>query len=72
MLEMAWCIAIQDYDNPVSQHGVASYVTKFESQSFRLHSKLGIAFGQQESCTSNQRLRRSQGEGQTLAFFWSW
>ncbi len=23
-------------DNPVSQHGIASYVTKFESQSFRL------------------------------------
>ena len=23
MLEMAWYIAIQNYDNPVSQHGTA-------------------------------------------------
>ena len=36
---MAWYIAIQDHHNPLSQHGIASYVTKFESQSFRLHFK---------------------------------
>ncbi len=30
------CIAIQHHDNPMSQHGIASYVTKFESQSFKL------------------------------------
>ena len=47
---MAWYIAIHDHDNPVSQHGLASYVTKFESQSFRLRSKVGVAFAQQESC----------------------
>ncbi len=34
LLEMAWYIAIQDHDNPVTQHGLASYATKFESQSF--------------------------------------
>jgi len=74
---MARCIAIQDHDNPVTQHGLASYVTKFESQSFRLRSKFGVAFAQQESCwRSSQRLRdfvevkvKGQGEGQTLAFF---
>ncbi len=49
-MEMAWYITIQDYDNPVSQHGIASYVTKFESQSFRLSSKFGVAFAQPESC----------------------
>jgi len=44
---MAWCIDIQHNDNPVTQHGLASYVTKFESQSFRLGSKFGVAFAQQ-------------------------
>jgi len=39
LLEMARCIAIQDHDNPVTQHGLASYVTNFESQSFRLRSR---------------------------------
>ncbi len=34
MLEMAWYIAFQDYHTPLSQHVVACYVTKFESQSF--------------------------------------
>ena len=34
LLEMARCIAIQDHDKPVTQHGLASYVSKFESQSF--------------------------------------
>ncbi len=42
-------VAIQDHDNPVTQHGLASYVTKFKSQSFRLRSKFGVAFAQQES-----------------------
>ncbi len=67
MLEMAWYIAIQHHDNSVSQHGIASHVTKFESHSFRLHSTFGVAFAQQESCWRS--LRRSQGEGQTLANF---
>ncbi len=56
---MAWYIAIHDHDNPVTQHGLASYVTKFESQSFRLRSKVGVVFAQQESCWRS--LRRSQG-----------
>jgi len=47
---MAWYIAIQHHDNPVTQHGLASYVTKFESQSFRLRSKFEVAFAEQESC----------------------
>ena len=70
---MAWYIAIHDHDNPVSQHGLASYVTKFESQSFRLRSKVGVAFAQQESCWRSQQSAsvkvKGQGEGQTLAFF---
>ena len=28
LLEMAWYIAIQHHDNPVTQHGFASYTTK--------------------------------------------
>ncbi len=60
---MAWYIAIQEHHNPLSQHGIASYVTKFESHSFRLHSKLGVAFAQRES--QSQGARGSQ----TLAFF---
>ncbi len=50
LLEMAWYIAIHDHDISVTQHGLASYVTKFESRSFRLRSKFGVAFAQQESC----------------------
>jgi len=64
---MAWYIAIHDHDNPVTQHGLASYVTKFESQSFRLRSKVGVAFApavsSQQSAVSSQRLRRSQSQG---------
>ncbi len=33
LLEMARDIAIQDHHNPLSQHGIACYVTKFESKS---------------------------------------
>ncbi len=44
-----WYTAIHDHDNPVTQHGLASYETKFECQSFRLRSKIGVAFAQQES-----------------------
>ncbi len=46
--------AIQ-YQCRLSQHGIASYVTKFESQSFRLHSKYGVAFAQRERCWRSQR-----------------
>ena len=52
---------IQDHHNPLSQHGIASYVTKFESKSFRLRSNFGVAFAQRES----QGARGSQ----TLANF---
>ena len=56
------------HDNPVTQHGLASYVTKFESQSFRLRSKVGVAFApavsSQQSAVSSQRLRRSQSQSQ--------
>ena len=69
MLEMAWYVDIQHNDNPVTQHGLASYVTKFESQSFRLRSKFGVAFAQQESCWRSQQQVKGQGEGQTLAIF---
>ena len=80
---MAWYIAIHDHDISVTQHmlhGLASYVTKFESQSFRLRSKFGVAFAQQESCWRSQQSAvsvcvcvevkvKGQGEGQTLAIF---
>ena len=75
---MARCIAIQDHDIPVTQHGLASYVTKFESQSFRLRSKIWGSL-----CSARKLLAQSavsvsvcvevkvkgQGEGQILAFF---
>ena len=60
------------HDNPVTQHGLASYVTKFESKSFRLRSNFGVAL-----CSGRKLLAQSavsvkvkgQGDGQTLAFF---
>ena len=55
------------YDNPVTQHGLASDVTRFESQSFIL---LGVAFAQRKSSWRTQR--QGQREGQTLAFILSW
>ncbi len=70
---MAWYIAIHDHQTiSVTQHGLASYVTKFESQSLRLRSKFGVAFAQQESCWRSQQsasVSKGQGEGQTLAIF---
>ena len=65
--DMSWYIAIQNYYNPVNQHDIASYVTKFESQSFRLRSNFGVAFAQQDCASSSLRLSQSQGQGQTLA-----
>ncbi len=47
-------IAIQDHHNPLSQHGIASYVTKFESKSFRLHSNSGVAL-----CSARKLLAQS-------------
>ncbi len=51
------------------QHGIASYVTKFESQSFRHHSKSGLAFAQRESCWRSQRelVSRQQSARKLLA-----
>jgi len=73
VLEMAKYIAIQDHHNPLSQHGIASYVTKFEIKSFRLRSNSGVAFAQRESESASQRQRLSQSQGargsQTLAIF---
>jgi len=67
---MAWYIAIQDHHNSLSQHGTASYVTKFESQSFRLYSIFGVAFAQRESCWRSQQSQSQGARGsQTLAFF---
>ncbi len=72
---MAWYIAIQEHHNPLSQHGIASYVTKFESHSFRLHSKLGVAFAQRESCWRSQQSAsvkvkvKGQGEAKLWHFF---
>ena len=64
MLEMAKDIAIQDHHNPLSQHGVASYVTKFESKSFRLRSKFGVAFAQRESCWRSQQSASASSQSQ--------
>ena len=52
-LEMSWYIAIHNYYNPVSQHGIACYVTKLESQSFRLRLNFGVA------CSARELLAQS-------------
>jgi len=51
---MAKYIAIQDHHNPLSQHGIASYVTKFESKSFGLRSNFGVAL-----CSARKLLAQS-------------
>ncbi len=74
--------------NPLSQDGIASCVTKFESQYFRFYSKFGIAvassFLAEQSAVSSQLSAvsvsvcvvvrvKGQGEGRTLALsFLSW
>jgi len=73
---MAKYIAIQDHHNPLSQHGIASYVTKFESKSFRLRSNFGVAL-----CSARKLLAQSavsvcvkvkgQGEAKLWQFFLS-
>jgi len=71
LLEMAWYIAIHDHDNPVTQHGLASHVTKFESQSFRLRPKVGVAFAQQESCNQQSAsASKSKSRGKGRARLW--
>ncbi len=72
LLQMAWYIAIQHHHNPLSQHDIASYVyvTKFESHSFRLHSKFGVAFAQQESCWRSQQSASKSKLGQGAAKLW--
>jgi len=55
---MAWYIAIQSHDTPASQHNIASYVTKFESKSFRPRSKFGVAF-----CSARELLAQSKSRG---------
>jgi len=65
---MAWYIAIHDHDISVTQHGLASYVTKFESQSFRLRSKFGVAFAQQESCWRSQSQGAKGGPNSGIFF----
>jgi len=48
----------------LTHHALACYVTKFESQSFRLRFKNGLAFAQQESCwRSQQSASKSRGKG---------
>ena len=79
LLEMGKYIAIQDHHNPLSQHGIASYVTKFESKSFRLRSNFGVAFAQRESCWRSQQSAsasvksksRGKGEAKLWQFFLS-
>ena len=62
---MSWYIVIQNYYNPVSQHGIASYVPKFESQSFRLVLLAWVLSKRAAGAVSSQGAR----EGQTLANF---
>jgi len=74
---MVWYIAIQDHHNPLSQHGIASYMTKVESQSFRFQFKnWGSLCSAREllaqSAVSDANEVKGHWEGQTLAFFWSW
>ena len=73
---MAKYIAMQDHHNPLSQHDIASYVTKFESKSFRLRFEFWgspLLSEKAAGAVSSQRLRQSQSQGatgsQTLAIF---
>jgi len=67
-LYLVVCVSIPILHTKLTHHALACYVTKFESQSFRLRSKNGVAFAQQESCWRSLRL--SQGVGQSLPFFY--
>jgi len=77
---MAWYIAIQDHHNPLSQHGIASYVTKFESQSFRFHSNFGVlcsarkllAHSAVSVCVCVEVKVKGQGEAKLWQFILSW
>jgi len=75
---MAKYIAIQDHHNPLSQHGIASYVTKFESKSFRLRSNFGVAFASARKLLAQSAVSvcvcvkvKGQGEAKLWHFFWS-
>ena len=39
LLRTPWCFAIHEHDNSMTQHGLASFVSKFERQSFLLLGK---------------------------------
>ncbi len=69
LLEMAWYITIHDHDNSVTRHGLASHVTKFAGQSFRLRAEFGVAFAQRKSCWRSQQSAsasksKSKGQGE--------
>ncbi|DBA98094.1 TPA: hypothetical protein ACH3X1_014715 [Trebouxia sp. C0004] len=49
---MVWYIDIQHNDNPVTQHGLASYVTKFQGQSLEFIQNL---LSKKAAGTVNQR-----------------
>jgi hypothetical protein len=64
-----------DHGNSVTQHGLASHVTKFECHSFRLRSNIGVPFAQQKSCWRSQKLAsasafasESESESESFSF----
>ena len=74
---MAKYIAIQDHHTQLSQHGIASYVTKVESKSFRLRSNSGVAFAQLAQsavsvCVCVKIKVKGQEEAKLWHFFLSW
>ena len=70
LLEMAKYIAIQDHHNSLSQHGISSYVTKFESKSFRLRSNFGVALcSASASASASKSKSRGKGKPNSGNFF---
>jgi len=66
---MAWYIAIHDHDISVTQHGLASYVTKFESQIWGSLCSARKLLAQSAVSVCVEVKVKEQGEGQTLAIF---
>ena len=62
---MALHLSIPISNTSLTQQGVACYVIKLNSKSFRVRSNFGVAFAQAKAAgaVSSLRLRRSQSQG---------
>jgi len=57
----------------MTQPGLVGYMTKSESQSFRIRSKVGVAFAQQQSCWRRQQsASNSKSAGKQRAKLWQY